>query len=59
LPTRWEFANGIHYGNTPKKLPLHPHQFATLEIEINLQQEETGTQKATALVAFCIPADRL
>jgi hypothetical protein len=35
-----ERAMGIQIGNHRKNLPNHPIQFATLEIEINLQPED-------------------
>jgi hypothetical protein len=44
-------------GCTCKNLPNHPIQFATLEIEINLQPEDRNT-KATVAVAFSISERR-
>jgi hypothetical protein len=44
-------------GTTSTNLPVIPAQFATLEIE-QTSSKRTGNEKATATVAFCIPAGR-
>jgi hypothetical protein len=53
-----EFANGIHYGKTRKKLPDHSTQLATLDID---QPPARGTMNAKShrIGGFLYSEDRL